>query len=86
MPGGLRPRPRNFFRGALLPAFLFSAPASALLWGILYQPLGYLNYLTQELFGITVNYLRDTRYALFAVLTSFKPIQEVFSIPSRSLF
>jgi len=59
---------RNFFRGALLLPFLFSAPASALLWGILYQPLGFLNYINEKIFGATINFLGDPRYALFSVL------------------
>jgi len=59
---------RNFFRGALLFPFLFSAPAAALLWGILYQPLGYPNYIIEQLFGTTINFLGDPRYALFSVL------------------
>jgi multiple sugar transport system permease protein len=59
---------RNFFRGALLLPFLFSAPASALLWGILYQPLGFLNYIIEQLSGTTISFLGDTRYALLSVL------------------
>ena len=59
---------RNFFRGALLLPFLFSAPASALLWGILYQPLGFLNYINEKIFGATINFLGDPGYALFSVL------------------
>lgn len=65
---GPNPKVRNFFRGALLFPFLFSAPAAALLWGILYQPLGYLNYIIEQLFGTTINFLGDPRYALFSVL------------------
>ncbi|MBE0479158.1 sugar ABC transporter permease, partial [Candidatus Aerophobetes bacterium] len=59
---------RNFFRGALILPFLFSAPASALLWGILYQPLGFLNFIIERLFGTTLNFLGDPQYALFSVL------------------
>ena len=65
---GPSPKVRNFFRGALLFPFLFSAPAAALLWGILYQPLGYPNYIIEQLFGTTINFLGDPRYALFSVL------------------
>ena len=65
---GPNPKVRNFFRGALLFPFLFSAPAAALLWGILYQPLGYPNYIIEQLFGTTINFLGDPRYALFSVL------------------
>lgn len=61
-------RIRNFFRGALLLPFLFSAPASALLWGILYQPLGLLNYIIELFSGTTIGFLGDTRYALLSVL------------------
>jgi len=59
---------RNFFRGALLFPFLFSAPAAALLWGILYQPLGFLNYIIEIIFGTTVSFLGDPKYALLSVL------------------
>ena len=59
---------RNFFRGALLFPFLFSAPAAALLWGILYQPLGFLNYIIESLFGTTINFLGDPKWALLSVL------------------
>ncbi|MEA1963568.1 MAG: sugar ABC transporter permease [Candidatus Aerophobetes bacterium] len=59
---------RNFFRGALLFPFLFSAPAAALLWGILYQPLGFLNYIIESLFGTTISFLGDPKWALFSVL------------------
>ncbi len=59
---------RNFFRGALLLPFLFSAPASALLWGILYQPLGFLNYINEQIFGTAISFLGDARYALLSVL------------------
>jgi len=59
---------RNFFRGALLLPFLFSAPAAALLWGVLYQPLGFLNYIIEQISGTTISFLGDSKYALFAVL------------------
>jgi len=59
---------RNFFRGALLLPFLFSAPAAALLWGILYQPLGPLNYVIEQFFGTTISFLGDSRWALLSVL------------------
>jgi len=59
---------RNFFRGALLFPFLFSAPAAALLWGILYQPLGFLNYIIEQISGTTISFLGDPKYALSSVL------------------
>jgi len=59
---------RNFFRGALLLPFLFSSSAAALLWGIFYQPLGLLNYIIEQLFGTTIGFLGDTRYALISIL------------------
>ncbi len=59
---------RNFFRGALLFPFLFSAPAAALLWGILYQPLGFLNYIIEQISGTPISFLGDPKYALFSVL------------------
>lgn len=61
-------RTRNFFRGALIFPFLFSAPAAALLWGILYRPLGPLNYVIEQLFGTTVSFLGDPKWALSSVL------------------
>lgn len=61
-------RTRNFFRGALLFPFLFSAPAAALLWGLLFRPLGPLNYVIESIFGSTVAFLGDTRWALASVL------------------
>jgi len=59
---------RNFFRGVLIFPFLFSAPAAALLWGILFRPLGYLNYIIQALFGTTLSFLGDPNIALFSVI------------------
>lgn len=61
-------RTRNFFRGALIFPFLFSAPAAALLWGLLFRPLGPLNYVIESIFGSTVAFLGDTRWALASVL------------------
>ncbi|MFQ5794261.1 MAG: carbohydrate ABC transporter permease [Candidatus Bipolaricaulia bacterium] len=59
---------RNFFRGALIFPFLFSAPAAALVWGLLYLPLGPLNYIIERLFGTTIAFLGDTRWALVSIL------------------
>lgn len=59
---------RNFFRGALIFPFLFSAPAAALLWGLLYRPLGPVNYLLERLFGISVSFLGDPTWALPSIL------------------
>ena len=56
---------RNLFRGALLFPFLFSAPAAALLWGILYQPLGFLNCIIEQIFGTTINFLGDPNMLYF---------------------
>ena len=61
-------RTRNVFRGSLISPFLFSAPAAALLWGLLFRPLGPLNYLIESIFGTTVAFLGDTRWALISVL------------------
>lgn len=61
-------RLRNFFRGILILPYLFSAPAAALLWGILYQPLGYLNYISEQLFGTIINFLGDPKLALLSVV------------------
>lgn len=59
---------RNFFRGILLLPLLFSPPAAAIIWGILFQPLGLLNFITKQTLGITTSFLGDPRYALFSVL------------------
>ncbi|MFQ5796723.1 MAG: carbohydrate ABC transporter permease [Candidatus Bipolaricaulia bacterium] len=59
---------RNFFRGALIFPFLFSAPAAALVWGLLYFPLGPLNYIIERLSGTTIAFLGDTRWALASIL------------------
>lgn len=61
-------RTRNIFRGSLISPFLFSAPAAALLWGLLFRPLGPLNYLIESIFGTTVAFLGDVRWALISVL------------------
>jgi ABC-type sugar transport system permease subunit len=61
-------RMRNIFRGSLISPFLFSAPAAALLWGLLFRPLGPLNFLIESIFGTTVAFLGDTRWALISVL------------------
>jgi ABC-type sugar transport system permease subunit len=61
-------RTRNVVRGSLISPFLFSAPAAALLWGLLFRPLGPLNYLIEGIFGTTVAFLGDTRWALISVL------------------
>lgn len=59
---------RNFFRGASIFPYLFSAPAAALLWGVLFLPLGYLNYSMNKLFNITVSFLGDPKIALFSIV------------------
>ena len=61
-------RKRNFFRGALIFPFLFSAPAAALLWGLLFRPLGPLNYVIEAVFGNPVAFLGDTKWALASVI------------------
>jgi len=61
-------RMRNFFRGALIFPFLFSAPAAALLWGLLLRPLGPVNYALESLVGTRVAFLGDPRWALATVL------------------
>jgi len=59
---------RNFFRGAFILPFLFSPPAAALLWGLLYRPLGPLNYGLSQ-FGVEqIAFLGDSSWALFSVM------------------
>jgi len=61
-------RVRNFFRGVIILPFLFSPPAAALLWGLLFRPLGPLNYALTHLFGTSVSFLGDPHWALFSVM------------------
>ena len=59
---------RNFFRGAFILPFLFSPPAAALLWGLLFRPLGPLNYGLSR-FGVEpIAFLGDPNWALFSVM------------------
>ncbi|MEA3356453.1 MAG: sugar ABC transporter permease [Candidatus Bipolaricaulota bacterium] len=59
---------RNFFRGAFILPFLFSPPAAALLWGILFRPLGPLNYGLSKLGIGSIAFLGDPSWALFSVM------------------
>jgi len=59
---------RNFFRGAFILPFLFSPPAAALLWGLLYRPLGPLNYGLSKLGVEPIAFLGDPNWALFSVM------------------
>lgn len=59
---------RNFFRGILILPWIFSAPASALLWRLLYHSQGLLVYLTQQIFHTRINFLSDPKWAIFSVL------------------
>jgi len=59
---------RNFFRGAFILPFLFSPPAAALLWGLLFRPLGPLNYALGKLSIPPIAFLGDTNWALFSVM------------------
>lgn len=61
-------RMRNFFRGVLILPYIFSPPAAALLWGILYHPLGLLPYLTQQVLHTRIGFLSDPGVAMFSVL------------------
>jgi len=61
-------RARNFFRGALILPYIFSPPAAALLWGILYHPLGLLSYLSRQLLHTRIGFLSDPKVAMFSVL------------------
>ena len=59
---------RNFFRGAFILPFLFSPPAAALLWGLLFRPLGPLNYGLSKLGVEPIAFLGDPNWALFSVM------------------
>ena len=59
---------RNFFRGAFILPFLFSPPAAALLWGLLFRPLGPLNYGLSKLGVGQIAFLGDPNWALFSVM------------------
>lgn len=59
---------RNFFRGAFILPFLFSPPAAALLWGLLFRPLGPLNYGLSKLGVGQIAFLGDPSWALFSVM------------------
>jgi multiple sugar transport system permease protein len=59
---------RNFFRGVLILPWIFSAPASALLWRLLYHSQGLLPYLTQQVFHTRINFLSDPKWAMLSVL------------------
>jgi multiple sugar transport system permease protein len=59
---------RNFFRGAFILPFLFSPPAAALLWGLLFRPLGPLNYGLSKLGVGQIAFLGDSSWALFSVM------------------
>jgi len=62
---------RNVFRAALLLPWIFSAPASALLWRLLYYSRGMLSYISQQLLGFRISFLSDPNWALPAVLVVF---------------
>ncbi len=61
-------RVRNFFRGMLILPWIFSAPASALLWRLLYHSQGLLVYLTQQVLHTRINFLSDPKWAMLSVL------------------
>lgn len=61
-------RVRSFFRGILIFPWIFSLPACALLWCILYHPRGLLSYLTQQLLHTRIVFLGDPRWAMYSVL------------------
>jgi multiple sugar transport system permease protein len=61
---------RNFTRGLLILPWLFSLAASALMWGLLYQPLGPLNFLLIEsgLVSDPVDFLGDRSLAIWSLI------------------
>jgi len=59
---------RSLFKSIILIPWIFSAPAAALIFKILYHPQGFLNYFTMSLFNTRVGFLSDPKIALFSVL------------------
>jgi multiple sugar transport system permease protein len=43
---------RSFLRGLLITPWLFSTAAAALMWSLMYQPLGMFNYMARAWFGV----------------------------------
>ena len=63
-------RVRNVARGLFILPWLFSLAASALIWALLYQPAGPINYLLQAI-GIIVSpidFLGDPDFALWSLV------------------
>lgn len=59
---------RSFFKSIILIPWIFSAPAAALIFKILYQPQGFFNFYLSVLFETRVGFLSDPGIALFSLL------------------
>ncbi|NQT60030.1 MAG: sugar ABC transporter permease [Bacteroidetes bacterium] len=59
---------RSFFKSIILIPWIFSAPAAALIFKLLYHPQGFLNYFSMTFFDIRIGFLSDPKIALFSVL------------------
>jgi multiple sugar transport system permease protein len=62
---------RNLFRGLLILPWLFSMAASALMWALLYSPLGALNHilLSTGLVSTPVDFLGDRNVVMWSLIT-----------------
>lgn len=63
-------RVRNFVRGLLILPWLFSLSAAALIWGLLYQPSGPINYLltSWNLRDTPIDFLGDPNLAIWSLV------------------
>lgn len=59
---------RSFFKSIVLIPWIFSAPAAALIFKMLYHPQGFFNYFSMEMFDIRIGFLSNPKIALFSVL------------------
>jgi len=59
---------RSFFKSIIIIPWIFSAPAAALIFKLLYHPQGFLNYFAIALFDTRIGFLSNPKIALFSVL------------------
>ncbi len=61
---------RNFVRGLLILPWLFSLAAAGLIWGLLYQSTGPVNYLLQTLGVVSrpIDFLGDPKLAIWSLI------------------
>lgn len=64
------PAIRNLVRGLLILPWLFSLAAAGLIWGLLYQPTGPVNYLLMAsgLIGQPIDFFGDPRLAIWSLI------------------